>query len=67
MALASGHLVAIALGVVGLALGAWAFVGPFDGARLGFGIALVVAAFITAGLQLLTGSGSATTTSTEES
>jgi hypothetical protein len=54
MALAPGLLAAIGLAILGIGLTAAAFIGEGVGPlRLGFGIALVVAALITAGLQLL--------------
>ena len=58
MPMAPGHLAAVALGLCGLGLMAYAFVGEgFSPARMLFGIALVMAALITAGLQLLNRNG----------
>ena len=54
MALAPAQVAALGLAVLGTGIGAAAFVGDGIGpVRLGIGITLVVAALITAGLQLL--------------
>jgi hypothetical protein len=67
MALPPGQLSAIGLGVLGVALVASAFAGEALGVfRLGLGIALVVAALLTSGLQLLNRNGATARPDREE-
>jgi hypothetical protein len=60
MAIAPAHVVAIALGVLGITLIALAFAGMGGAGRLVLGIVLLVIAMLTSGVQLLnrdTGAG----------
>jgi hypothetical protein len=67
MVLPSGQLAAVALAALGVGLILSAFVGEGVAALLlGFGIALVVAALITAGMQLLNRNGGAYVADREE-